>query len=70
MQHEHTYRPSPCCPSCGTAMRYVRSVGGLPELRTYECRACGLSITEALEPKGFGDWFTYMSIFPDQRTDF
>jgi hypothetical protein len=51
-------------------MRYVRSVGGLPELRTYECRACGLSITEALEPKGFGDWFTYMSIFPDQRTDF
>jgi hypothetical protein len=35
-------------------MRFVRSIpkiGGLPELQTSECRACGVSITEAFEPK-------------------
>jgi transposase-like protein len=54
MQREHTYHPAPCCPSCGAAMRPVRSIpriGGLPELQSFECRACGISITEALEPK-------------------
>ena len=54
MQHKQTYRPAPCCPSCGAAMRYTRSVpklGGLPELQTFECRAYGVSITEAAEPK-------------------
>jgi hypothetical protein len=35
-------------------MRFVRSIpriGGLAELQTFECRACGVSITEAFEPK-------------------
>jgi hypothetical protein len=54
MQREYAYHPTPCCPSCGAVMRYMRSVpkiGGLPELQTFECRACRVSITEALEPK-------------------
>jgi len=54
MHPEHTYHPTPCCPSCGAVMRFVRSIpkiGGLPELQTFECRACGVSITEAFEPK-------------------
>ncbi len=36
-------------------MRFVRAVpglGGLPELRTFECKACGVMITEAEEPGG------------------
>jgi hypothetical protein len=52
MQHE--YRPVPSCPSCGAAMRLVRSIpkiGGLPELESFECRACRVSITEAVAPK-------------------
>jgi hypothetical protein len=52
MQHE--YRPVQCCPSCGAAMRLVRSIpkiGGLPELESFECRACRVSITEAASPE-------------------
>lgn len=33
-------------------MRLARTIprlGGLPELQTYECRACGVSFTEAVE---------------------
>jgi hypothetical protein len=33
-------------------MRLARTVprlGGLPELRTYECRACSVTFTEAVE---------------------
>jgi hypothetical protein len=44
---------APCCPSCGVAMRLVRSIpkiGGLPELESFECRACRVSITEATAP--------------------
>ena len=35
-------------------MTYVRSVpklGALPELRTYRCRSCGETVTEAYEPQ-------------------
>ena len=42
----------PLCPSCGRPMRFVRSVprlGALPELRTFECKACGVTYTEAVE---------------------
>ena len=52
MHHEFD-RPAPCCPSCGAAMRLVRSIpkiGGLPELESFECRACRVSITEAATP--------------------
>ena len=42
----------PLCPHCGRPMRFVRAVprlAALPELRTYACRACGVSYTEAVE---------------------
>jgi hypothetical protein len=54
MQREHTHHPAPCCPSCGAVMGVMRSfpkIGGLPELQTFECRACGVSITQAHEPQ-------------------
>jgi len=38
-------------------MRLVRSVprlGGLPELHTFECRPCGLSLTAAVERRDEG----------------
>lgn len=44
--------PAPLCPHCCQPMRLARTVprlGGLPELRTYECRACGVSFTQAAE---------------------
>jgi len=34
-------------------MRLTRShpkLGGLPELRTYDCRPCAVSLTEAADP--------------------
>lgn len=40
----------PACPSCGKPMHLARTIpgiGGLPELRVYSCRQCGVSITEA-----------------------
>ena len=43
---------TPCCPNCGKPMHLVRTIpgiGGLPELRVYSCRACGVSLTEATE---------------------
>jgi hypothetical protein len=52
MQHDYICRPE--CPSCGAPMRLARSIpkiGGLPELQTFDCRACGVAITEAHEPK-------------------
>ena len=54
MHHEHIFHPAPLCPSCGAAMRFVRStakIGELPELQAFECRACRVLITEAHEPK-------------------
>lgn len=34
-------------------MRIARThpkLGGLPELRTYDCRTCAVSLTEAVDP--------------------
>ena len=42
---------SPRCPSCAQPMRLVRRTtryGGLPELFTFSCSACGVSYIEAL----------------------
>jgi hypothetical protein len=42
----------PLCPNCGQAMKLARITprfGGLPELRTFECRPCGTTSTEAVE---------------------
>ncbi len=46
-------RVTPTCLSCGKPMQFIRTVpgiGGLPELRVYSCRQCGISFTEADEP--------------------
>ena len=40
---------SPICPLCGQPMQFARSIpgiGGLPELRTYDCKACKSVETE------------------------
>jgi len=44
---------APLCPSCGQPMQFVSAIprfAALPELRTYECKACGEAYTEAVEP--------------------
>jgi hypothetical protein len=36
------------CPGCGAAMRFSRivpSIGGLPEMQTFECKPCHLAVT-------------------------
>jgi uncharacterized protein YbaR (Trm112 family) len=41
----------PCCPSCGGALHFARTVpgtDGLAELQTLSCRECNLWITEAV----------------------
>jgi rubredoxin len=46
---------TPLCPSCGRPMQFVRAVprfAALPELRTYECKGCGVTYTEAVEVEG------------------
>jgi len=53
-------RDTPACPNCGKPMRFVRSVprlAALPELRTYGCKACGVSYTAAVES---GDGVTWI----------
>ena len=48
MEGEHATL-TPACPSCGNPMPLVRAIpaSGLPELRTYDCRQCGVTMTEA-----------------------
>ena len=39
----------PLCPSCVQIMRLAQKpprIGDLPDLRTFECRACGVSLIE------------------------
>jgi hypothetical protein len=51
MEGEHK-SPTPLCPSCGRLMRHARTVpgiGALPELYTFDCRGCGLVLTEAAQ---------------------
>ena len=36
------------CPCCGQSMRFARTVptvGGLPEMQTFECKPCRLAVT-------------------------
>lgn len=53
MRHEHSSKCAPrppLCPSCAQSMRLVRITsrfGDLPDLYTFECRACGVSHIEA-----------------------
>ena len=50
--HSDDTPPVPLCPSCGRPMRFVRAVprfAALPELRTYECKGCAVTYTNAVE---------------------
>jgi len=53
MSDESVTKPAPRpprCPKCAQPMRLVRRTrryGGLPDLITFECPACGLSHAEA-----------------------
>jgi hypothetical protein len=52
MRNEHSVKDTPRpprCPSCGQIMRLARITsrfGDLPDLYTFECRACGVSHIE------------------------
>ena len=50
-ERSNKYTPrTPLCPSCAQIMRVARITsrfGGLPDLYTFECRACGVSHIEA-----------------------
>ena len=49
---------TPPCPSCRQPMIFKRAVprfAALPELRTYECKACGITFTAAIEPGEHAD---------------
>ena len=54
MRHEHSNKNAPrrpLCPSCAQTMQLVRITSrleGLPDLYTFECRACGLSHIDAV----------------------
>jgi hypothetical protein len=46
-------KPDRTCPTCCKPMRFARStpgIGALPELKTYDCKECGTTITEAAGP--------------------
>jgi transposase-like protein len=58
---------SPRCPSCAQPMRLIRKTirfNGLPDLCTFECRACNVSLAEEcgapreITPKpDVGSWY-------------
>ena len=51
MRTRSAYRPGPCCPHCAASMQFLVSIPafvGLDELQTFECRLCGLTVTEAV----------------------
>jgi hypothetical protein len=50
---------SPLCPSCAQIMRLARITsrfGDLPDLYTFECRACGVSHIEPALSTSKGLW--------------
>jgi hypothetical protein len=56
MRYESSHKCKPVpphCPSCAQIMRLARTTSrfdDLPELYTFECRACGVSHIEAASP--------------------
>ena len=59
MRYEHSNKcepKQPHCPSCARLMRLARITSrfdDLPDLYTFECRACGVSHIEAALPWSF-----------------
>jgi hypothetical protein len=52
MDREHI-QSSHICLSCGKVMRLARTIpaiGAVPELRTYDCNACGIVFAEGAGP--------------------
>lgn len=52
MQTRSAYKPGPYCPHCAASMQSLGSIPGfaeLAELQTFECRLCGLTVTEAID---------------------
>ncbi len=52
MPTRRAYKPGPCCPHCATSMQMLDSIpgcAGLAVLQTFECRLCGLTVTEAID---------------------
>ena len=46
------YKPGPRCPHCAASMQFLDLLpdfAGLTELRNFECRLCGLTVTEAID---------------------
>jgi transposase-like protein len=44
----------PMCPNCGRPMKLARvtpRLGGLPELQSFECRPCSITLTEVVEDR-------------------
>jgi hypothetical protein len=51
--NDENAKSAPLCPRCRKPMSLVRSlpkIGGLLELRTYQCRSCAETVTEADAP--------------------
>jgi transposase-like protein len=52
MQTRSVYKPGPYCPHCAASMQMLGSLprfAGSGELQTFECRLCGLMLTEAID---------------------
>ncbi len=49
---------TPLCTSCGKPMRFVSAIprlAALPELRTFECKPCGVTFTAEVAPRDDSD---------------
>ena len=59
-ERSNEYAPrTPLCPSCAQIMRIARITsrfGDLPDLYTFECRACGVSHVEAFTSRQRADF--------------
>jgi transposase-like protein len=49
MQTSSAYKPGPYCPHCAASMQMLDSVPRFAGLQTFECRLCGLTVTEAAD---------------------
>jgi rubredoxin len=49
---------APRCPNCGQPMHFVSAIprfAALPELRTFECKPCGVTYTAEVTPRDISD---------------